>query len=61
VTQLVVNELVADALKYAPGPVLMDLGMDGDVVHVAVWDSEAGSSWPTHRNGQVLTRASRRI
>ncbi|MEU0221277.1 ATP-binding protein [Streptomyces sp. NPDC006265] len=39
-TQLVVSELVTNALKYAPGPVLMDLRMDGEAVKVTVWDSD---------------------
>ncbi|MEU3523115.1 ATP-binding protein [Streptomyces sp. NPDC038707] len=39
-TQLVVSELVTNAHKYAPGPVLLDLRIVGDLVEVAVWDSE---------------------
>ncbi|MEV6838362.1 ATP-binding protein [Streptomyces sp. NPDC051133] len=39
-TQLVVSELVTNALKYAPGPVLMDLRIIGGLVEVVVWDSE---------------------
>ncbi|MFC8095429.1 ATP-binding protein [Streptomyces sp. NPDC057301] len=39
-TQLVVSELVTNARKYAPGPVLMDLRIDGGMVEVAVWDSD---------------------
>ncbi|MFC5957779.1 ATP-binding protein [Streptomyces pratens] len=39
-TQLVVSELVTNARKYAPGPVLMDLRIAGDTVEVGVWDSE---------------------
>jgi len=39
--QLVVSELVTNARKYAPGPVLLDLRITaGDVVEVAVWDSD---------------------
>ena len=38
-TQLVVSELVTNARKYAPGPVLMDLSIVGDMVEVVVWDS----------------------
>ncbi|MGW7256543.1 ATP-binding protein [Streptomyces sp. NPDC054834] len=40
VTQLVVSELVTNACKYAPGPVLMDLRIAGDLVEVVVWDSD---------------------
>lgn len=40
ITQLVVSELVTNACKYAPGPVLMDLRVTGDLVEVAVWDSD---------------------
>ncbi|MEU3520919.1 ATP-binding protein [Streptomyces sp. NPDC006654] len=39
-TQLVVSELVTNARKYAPGPVLMDLRIVGDAVEVVVWDSD---------------------
>ncbi|MEV7244374.1 ATP-binding protein [Streptomyces sp. NPDC093248] len=39
-TQLVVSELVTNARKYAPGPVLLDLRIAGDTVEVAVWDSD---------------------
>lgn len=38
-TQLVVSELVTNARKYAPGPVLLDLRIIGDIVEIAVWDS----------------------
>ncbi|MEU6602887.1 ATP-binding protein [Streptomyces flaveolus] len=40
-TQLVVSELVTNARKYAPGPVLLDLRITGDVVEVVVWDSDS--------------------
>nr|WP_190081833.1 ATP-binding protein [Streptomyces longisporoflavus] len=40
-TQLVVSELVTNALKYAPGPVLVDLRIVDGTVEVAVWDSGA--------------------
>jgi anti-sigma regulatory factor (Ser/Thr protein kinase) len=39
-TQLVVSELVTNALKYAPGPVLLDVRIDGDAVEIVVWDSD---------------------
>ncbi|MEU0335149.1 ATP-binding protein [Streptomyces sp. NPDC006193] len=39
-TQLVVSELVTNACKYAPGPVLVDLRIVGALVEVAVWDSD---------------------
>ncbi|MFF9623807.1 ATP-binding protein [Streptomyces griseosporeus] len=39
-TQLVVSELVTNARKYAPGPVLLDLQITGDTVEVVVWDSD---------------------
>ena len=39
-TQLVVSELVTNARKYAPGPMLMDLRIDGGTVEVVVWDSD---------------------
>ncbi|MEW2077115.1 ATP-binding protein [Streptomyces sp. NPDC013433] len=39
--QLVVSELVINARKYVPGPVLMDLRSVGDTVEVQVWDSNS--------------------
>ncbi|MFF0778102.1 ATP-binding protein [Streptomyces sp. NPDC003720] len=39
-TRLVVSELVTNARKYAPGPVLLDLSVVGDSVEVVVWDSD---------------------
>ena len=39
-TQLVVSELVTNARKYAPGPVLMELRVTPDSVDVVVWDSD---------------------
>ncbi|MGW7259145.1 ATP-binding protein [Streptomyces sp. NPDC054834] len=39
-TQLVVSELVTNARKYAPGPVLMELRIVGDMVEVTVWDGD---------------------
>ncbi|KUN79876.1 regulator [Streptomyces bungoensis] len=39
-TRLVVSELVTNARKYAPGPVLLDLRIAGDTVEVVVWDSD---------------------
>ncbi|MEU5312825.1 ATP-binding protein [Streptomyces sp. NPDC021562] len=38
--QLVVSELVTNALKYAPGPVLLRLGIAGGAVEIEVWDSD---------------------
>ena len=40
VIQLVVSELVTNARKYAPGPVLMELRLTADCVDVAVWDND---------------------
>ncbi|MFI9648339.1 ATP-binding protein [Streptomyces sp. NPDC052040] len=39
-TRLVVSELVTNARKYAPGPVLLELRVVGDLVDVMVWDSD---------------------
>ncbi|MGW7244090.1 ATP-binding protein [Streptomyces sp. NPDC054804] len=39
-TRLVVRELVTNALKYAPGPVLMELRLTAHLVDVVVWDSD---------------------
>ncbi|OQR63556.1 ATP-binding protein [Streptomyces maremycinicus] len=38
-TQLVVSELVTNACKYAPGPVMVELGINIHAVDVVVWDS----------------------
>lgn len=37
--QLVVSELVTNARKYAPGPCLLTLGINGGAIEVTVWDS----------------------
>ncbi|MEU9187342.1 ATP-binding protein [Streptomyces sp. NPDC048484] len=39
-TQLVVSELVTNACKYAPGPVLLELRLTLETVDVMVWDSD---------------------
>ncbi|MFJ2259331.1 ATP-binding protein [Streptomyces sp. NPDC087844] len=39
-TRLVVSELVTNACKYAPGPVLMELRVTPETVDVIVWDSD---------------------
>ncbi|MFG1664634.1 ATP-binding protein [Streptomyces sp. Y7] len=39
-TQLVVSELVTNARKYAPGPVLMELRITARAVDIVVWDSD---------------------
>ncbi|MFF7446571.1 MULTISPECIES: ATP-binding protein [unclassified Streptomyces] len=39
-TQLVVSELVTNALKYAPGPALLELRVIGDAVEISVWDTD---------------------
>ncbi|MDT9686214.1 ATP-binding protein [Streptomyces sp. TRM76323] len=50
-TQLVVSELVTNACKYAPGPVLMDLCITGEMVEVVVRDSD--SELPVARAAEV--------
>ncbi|QIJ60667.1 ATP-binding protein [Streptomyces sp. JB150] len=39
-TQLVVSELVTNAVKYAPGPLMLDLQIIQGAVRVSVWDSD---------------------
>ncbi|MET9932354.1 MULTISPECIES: ATP-binding protein [unclassified Streptomyces] len=39
-TELVVSELVTNVVKYAPGPVLMELRITADMVDVVIWDSD---------------------
>jgi anti-sigma regulatory factor (Ser/Thr protein kinase) len=46
-TQLVVSELVTNARKYAPGPILMELRITASTLEVVVWDSDP--SIPTAR------------
>uniref|UniRef100_A0AAU3H3I9 ATP-binding protein n=1 Tax=Streptomyces sp. NBC_01401 TaxID=2903854 RepID=A0AAU3H3I9_9ACTN len=41
VAQLVVSELATNVCKYAPGPCLLDLEVDGDRLSVTMWDSGA--------------------
>ncbi|MFC8430948.1 ATP-binding protein [Streptomyces sp. NPDC057253] len=38
--QLVVSELVTNALKYAPGPVLLNLRVHDGMLEIEVWDSD---------------------
>ncbi|MEU9149648.1 ATP-binding protein [Streptomyces sp. NPDC048417] len=38
--QLVVSELVTNALKYAPGPVLLRLGVADGAMEIEVWDTD---------------------
>ncbi|MFE3169519.1 ATP-binding protein [Streptomyces sp. NPDC059224] len=38
--QLVVSELVTNALKYAPGPVLLHVSAAAGAVEIEVWDSD---------------------
>ncbi|MFD6277099.1 ATP-binding protein [Streptomyces sp. NPDC060209] len=39
VAQLVVSELATNVCKYAPGPCLLDLEVDGDMLGITMWDS----------------------
>ncbi|MDR6974072.1 anti-sigma regulatory factor (Ser/Thr protein kinase) [Streptomyces sp. 3330] len=39
-SQLVVSELVTNALRHAPGPVLLQLRIAGAAVEIVVWDSD---------------------
>ncbi|MFD4626680.1 ATP-binding protein [Streptomyces sp. NPDC058475] len=41
VTELVVSELVTNAVKHAPGPCLLDLQTRGATIDISVWDSSA--------------------
>ncbi|MEU2546989.1 ATP-binding protein [Streptomyces roseolus] len=38
--RLVTSELVTNALKHAPGPVLLELRLEGGLAAITVWDSE---------------------
>lgn len=50
-TQLVVSELVTNARKYAPGPVLMELRITGTTVAVTVRDT--ARAHPTTHTGDA--------
>ncbi|MFJ8111790.1 ATP-binding protein [Streptomyces sp. NPDC096132] len=39
-SQLVVSELVTNALRHAPGPVLLQLRIADDTVEIVVWDTD---------------------
>ncbi|MFJ6850927.1 ATP-binding protein [Streptomyces sp. NPDC091271] len=45
VSQLVVSELATNVCKYAPGPCLLDLEVDGSMLTITMWDS--GSVLPS--------------
>ncbi|MFI0242912.1 ATP-binding protein [Streptomyces sp. NPDC016845] len=58
VTQLVVSELVTNACRFAPGPVLLDLTLLADTLRVEVWDCDpvlpltpAADTGPAGRHG----------
>ncbi|MFD3663688.1 ATP-binding protein [Streptomyces sp. NPDC058659] len=38
--RLVTSELVTNAFKHAPGPVLLELRLEGGLIAITVWDSE---------------------
>ncbi|MGW7100028.1 ATP-binding protein [Streptomyces sp. NPDC054838] len=40
-TELVVSELVTNAVKYAPGPIVLDLRISDGAVRVSVWDGDS--------------------
>ncbi|MFF4652253.1 ATP-binding protein [Streptomyces sp. NPDC001380] len=44
--QLVVGELVANVVRYAPGPCLLDLELTGGALEVTVWDTEVSLPVP---------------
>jgi anti-sigma regulatory factor (Ser/Thr protein kinase) len=39
-TALVVSELVTNACRYAPGPLLMELGLRVGALEITVWDTD---------------------
>ncbi|MEU0302649.1 ATP-binding protein [Streptomyces sp. NPDC006175] len=49
VSQLVVSELATNVCKYAPGPCLLDLEVDGSMLTMTMWDS--GSVLPSALRG----------
>ncbi|MFE4214270.1 ATP-binding protein [Streptomyces sp. NPDC056844] len=54
VAQLVVSELATNVCKYAPGPCLLDLEVNGSMLDITMWDS--GSVLPSPLHGDP-TRA----
>ncbi|GGR18377.1 ATP-binding protein [Streptomyces roseolus] len=67
--RLVTSELVTNALKHAPGPVLLELRLEGGLAAITVWDSEpalpvVGEGDPARvgRHGlEVVTSLARRF
>ncbi|MGW9448676.1 ATP-binding protein [Streptomyces sp. NPDC055632] len=75
ITALIVGELVTNACKYAPGPVLMELRISTSSVDIVVWDGEptvpealtaepnrtgsAGTAWRSSRPSPRLCSSSR--
>ncbi|MFJ8752922.1 ATP-binding protein [Streptomyces sp. NPDC102441] len=49
IAQLVVSELATNVCKYAPGPCLLDLEVDGSTLGITMWDS--GSVLPSAHQG----------
>ncbi|WP_328695307.1 ATP-binding protein [Streptomyces sp. NBC_00342] len=39
IAQLVVSELATNVCRYAPGPCLLDLEADGELLDIVMWDS----------------------
>ncbi|MFI5975744.1 ATP-binding protein [Streptomyces sp. NPDC051452] len=46
-TQLVVSDLVTNACKYAPGPILLRLRLAGEALELEVWDSDPALPTPS--------------
>lgn len=53
---LVVSELVTNAYKYAPGPCLLDLVVDGGAVEISVWDTDPALPVPWQADADRVGR-----
>ena len=45
--RLVISELVTNAAKYAPGPCLLDLELDGGILRITLWDTQPALPVPS--------------
>lgn len=50
-TQILMTELVTNVLKYAPGPLLLELRIVGAVLEATVWDGDPVLSMARRRSG----------
>lgn len=54
--RLIVSELVTNAVKYAPGPCVLDLELHGTTVVILVWDTEPALPFAHHHDPARIGR-----